>query len=92
MAYFSVTDFNTHQTSNFYLEPEYVLRKTGVRSIDGESAVVYIPPVRSQVSKSLSDPSKIELIPKRLQGSVEVNDVVFEDALEIIREGKIYRL
>ena len=55
MAYFSVTDFNKHQTPDFYRRSKYAFRKTYGRSFDGTLAIANIPSVRSQVSKTLPD-------------------------------------
>lgn len=54
-AIFFVTDFNTPQTSNFCRESGCAYRETGVRSINGASAIAYIPTVRSEISKSISN-------------------------------------
>src|SRR4030066_197684 len=55
MAYFSVTDFNLHQTSDFCRGTEYARRETGVRSTDGASAIAHIPSVRCQISQPISN-------------------------------------
>src|SRR4030067_1665795 len=55
MPYFFVTDFNLQQTSNICRGSGYARRETRVRSIDGAPAIAYIPSVRRQLSKSISD-------------------------------------
>jgi len=55
MAYFSVTDFNLRQTSDFCQESAYVRRETSVCTIDGALAIAHGPPVRSQISKLISN-------------------------------------
>src|ERR1017187_620502 len=55
MPYFFVTDFNLQQTSDICRESGYACRETRLRSINGAPAIAYIPSVRSQLSKSISD-------------------------------------
>ena len=55
MRYFFVIDFNLQQTSDICRESGYAYREIGVRSINGASAIAYIPTVRSQVSKPISN-------------------------------------